>query len=100
MTLMLKLTRAAARFELTDDDAETVVSITEQDDQDTLLRKLKRVVALVEGERAPRLHVLPPGTEVIHMDPPVQTGNGWAAMAPPEIPEGADYELIPPGEEA
>jgi succinyl-CoA synthetase alpha subunit len=114
MTLELKLTRVLARFEFNDEDAETVVTVSENDDQEALLRKLKRVVALVEGETAvdgipmKRAGTLA-GAPVLQVGPypigqgptPEQVGNGWAAVyGPPEVPEGADYELIPPGEEA
>lgn len=109
MTLVLKLTRDMAKFEVSDDDAETVVAITVNDDQDALLRKLKRVIALVEGEAPPTL-VLPPPAVVrsvmdakMPADREAQTGNGWAAAyGPPEVPERlqGEVELIPPGEDA
>lgn len=104
MTLIMKTAKGAVSFEWCDADAETVVRIEPTDEDEVMIRKLKRVIALVEGEPVPRTAGAygdtwtappPPG-----MVAPVQTGNGWATMAaPPEIPEGADYELIPPGEQ-
>lgn len=106
---MLTLKTKTARFEWVDDDVESVVTLSSEDDQETLVRKLKRIVTLVEGESvglAPA-HVLPPRMgEIGHyggVDIAPQTGNGWAAFAataPPELParlEG-EVELINPGE--
>mgnify|MGYP003578940758 CR=1 FL=1 len=101
MTLIMKTAKGAVSFEWCDADAETVVRIEPTDEDEVMIRKLKRVIALVEGEQwEPRLTArnLTPALPA-SMVPPVQTGNGWATMAPPEIPEGADYELIPPGEQ-
>lgn len=109
MTLHARLARGAAKFELTDEEAETVVTITEQDDQGSIIRKMRRIIALVEGEQADPQGMFAPGGRWQGEEPtpqlryvdaaPVQTGNGWAALAPPTIPEGADYERIPPEEQ-
>ncbi|TXS35082.1 hypothetical protein [Streptomyces sp. t39] len=99
MTLVLRTAKGAVSFEWTDDDAETVVRIEPTDPDEVMLRKLKRVIALVEGEQAPPTAfsalAQAAGTPAAALATP-QTGNGWAAFAAPEIPEGADYELMPP----
>ncbi|MFD6250283.1 hypothetical protein [Streptomyces roseolus] len=113
MTLTLRPTKTGLRFEYTDDDAETVVSIDKADTEADTVRKLKRVIALVEGEQGapppgvPEYGVLRPGktlsphgTEAVPQTPPT---NGWeAAYAPPALPERlkGEVELVPPGEDA
>ncbi|MFC5799104.1 hypothetical protein [Streptomyces formicae] len=106
--LNVKLARGAARFELVDDDAETVVTITEQDDAESILRKMRRVIALVEGEQAPPsapAYVFTPGPSVmpgpVTVDASLQSSNGWAAFVPPEVPERlqGEIELMLPGED-
>ena len=97
---MLTLKTKLVRFEWTDDDVESVVTLSSEDDEASLLRKLKRVIALVEGEQA----ALPPGAplyafaDAVTGGPPPVTGNGWAAM--PEVPPRlqGEVELITPGE--
>lgn len=101
---MLTLKTKAVRFEWTDDDVESVVTLSSEDDEATLLRKLKRVIALVEGGQEPRamLAPLPVGPSVmpgpVTVEVPPVTGNGWAAM--PEVPPRlqGEVELIEPGE--
>lgn len=103
---MLTLKTKTVRFEWTDDDVESVVTLSSEDDEAGLLRKLKRVIALAEGEQA--LPVRQPGATLPPMlihpatdDTPPQTGNGWAAMMPPEVPARLEneVELIRPGED-
>ncbi|GAA4891055.1 hypothetical protein ACFPM3_20305 [Streptomyces coeruleoprunus] len=111
MTLRLKT--KSVRFELTDEDAETVVTLSSDDDQETLVRKLRRVIALVEGEPSgPQSTFLVDGSlnpAVKTYGPVVGTGalpqptNGWAAMyGPPALPERleGEVELVQPGEDA
>jgi hypothetical protein len=107
MTLVMKTqSRGVVRFEWSDEDAETTISIEAQDDDATMIRKLKRVIALVEGEQAPASRRVPDaydrGVASVMDALPPQTGNGWAAYAPPEVPEHlqGEVELIPPGEDA
>lgn len=96
MTLVLRLVRGAARFEWSDEDAETVVTVESADTDETIVRKLKRIITLLEGEPEPRSAFLAGWTASppVHTAPPV-TGNGWAA--PPELPEDrqGQWELIP-----
>lgn len=105
MTLIMKTAKGAAIFEWADEDAETVVKIEPTDDDEVMVRKLKRIIALVEGEQA----ALPPGVpayamgpEQVRKDRQPLPSNGWAAYAPPPVPphlEG-EIELVQPGEEA
>lgn len=105
---MLTLKTKTARFEWVDDDVESVVTLSSEDDQETLVRKLKRIVALVEGPEPRAVPVPPPWSAADAAaqgaGKGTQTGNGWAsfaATAPPELParlEG-EVELIKPGEE-
>ncbi|MFJ2650856.1 hypothetical protein ACIO1C_29575 [Streptomyces sp. NPDC087420] len=106
MALTMSRERSSVRFLWADGEVESTVSLLPEDDEEALVRKLKRIIALVEGEqpaRAPSalfnpivrdLHA-PPGAQY---QPPTL---GWAKpMAePPAVPEGADYELIPPEEQ-
>lgn len=103
---MLTLKTKAVRFEWTDDDVESVVTLSSEDDEATLLRKLKRVIALVEGQQArPVVAGFDPAApgvvafaDAVTGGPPPVTGNGWAAM--PEVPPRlqGEVELIEPGE--
>jgi len=112
---MLTLKTKTARFEWVDDDAEWVVTLSSEDDEPTLVRKLKRIVALVEGEqgqvvtRRVRTDVQAikdwpgpaQGPDVSGGD--VQPTNGWTATyAAPALPERlqGEVELIQPGEDA
>lgn len=105
---MLTLKTKSVRFEWTDDDVESVVVLSSEDDQDAILRKLRRVLELAG---APALPVREPGATLGYPDPgfvlPPQSGNGWAGFDPaqlleaPEIPErlSGEVELIKPGED-
>jgi hypothetical protein len=107
MTLLLKT--KAVRFEWSDGDVESVVTLSSDDDPETLVRKLKRVIALVEGGQAPNVSPLPPAAEAVikkAYEPSVAalaTGNGWAAVyGPPKPPEHweGQVEIVKPGEDA
>jgi hypothetical protein len=102
---MLTLKTKNARFEWVDDDVESVVTLSSEDDEATLVRKLKRIVALVEGGQAqPTIKGWTgpvQGPEVSGGD--VLPTNGWAASyGPPALPERlqGEVELIQPGEDA
>ncbi|MFC8490706.1 hypothetical protein ACFUJU_07850 [Streptomyces sp. NPDC057235] len=106
---MLTLKTKNARFEWVDDDVESVVTLSSDDDEAALVRKLKRIIALVEGEGAkPFISDWTgpvQGPEVSGGDvlPSQQPTNGWAAAyGPPAVPEHlqGEVELIQPGEEA
>lgn len=91
------------RFEWTDGEVESTVSLIPGDDEATLVRKLKRIVALVEGPLADRSmqHAAHVGT-MLGMDPntfrkalpvaaeppqlgPEQAANGWELLAPDDL---------------
>lgn len=98
--------KGTVRFEWTDDVVQSSVTLLAEDDEPTIVSKLKRVIALAEGDHAPRPTIAGwtgevQGPKVSGGD--VLSGNGWvaaSAMTPPVVPEGAEYELIPPGEDA
>ncbi|MGW2513670.1 hypothetical protein ACWC0A_30600 [Streptomyces scopuliridis] len=84
------------------------MSLLPEDDEEAMVRKLKRVVALVEGEQGGmpgRIAPVMAGVETYPAGLQPATGNGWATPAPvtaPELPEDrqGDWELIKPGEDA
>lgn len=82
--LTMKRGRDCVKFEVVDGEVESVVTLLPEDDEETLLRKMKRVIALVESEAprlAPRLGEPPFLTEVVPGE------RARATMEPPEIPE-------------
>lgn len=107
MTLVLRPGKTGVRFEFSDEDTETAINIEKTDTDEAMVRKLKRVINLVEGEQGPPA---PPGVALAAYDetykaivngPPEPT-NGWAKFVPPAVPphlEG-EVELIKPGEDA
>ncbi|OEJ24303.1 hypothetical protein AS594_07170 [Streptomyces agglomeratus] len=109
---MLSLkTKTPVRFEWSDGDVETTVTLDPGEDENVLIRKLKRIVALAEGE--PALPTRDPAAPSLPAPyrPPVHSAtvqaNGWAELAkplaaPPELPEDrqGEWELIKPGEDA
>lgn len=106
--LTMKMFRTRVEFEWDDQEVNSTVTISDQDDQDSVIRKLKRVIALVEGEQAePRLNVTkyptmrPVAAERMADEAPPT--NGWAAAyGPPKVPEHleGEVELVQPGEGA
>jgi hypothetical protein len=124
VTLNLKLGKAAVTFEYTDDNMTAAWTVKGEDGQDKLLNTMRKVIAFVEDqegrpalpERVPGMalgmaqtqHPAPedPDAPVPYQlaQPAPPVGNGWAPYAgagltPPSVPEGADYELIPPEEQ-
>lgn len=100
--LVMKMFKDKVRFEWSDGEVESVVTLTSGDSEESAMRKLKRVIALVEGEQAPPLFTpaAPSTSGAVLMSSP-QTGNGWAAVyGPPELPEDRKgvWELVQPGE--
>lgn len=53
MTLTMRRGRTGVRFEFTDGEVESSVTLLPEDDEATLVRKLRRVVELVEGDLPP-----------------------------------------------
>ncbi|MFG3509670.1 hypothetical protein ACGF5F_29680 [Streptomyces sp. NPDC047821] len=118
MTLVLKT--KAVRFEWSDGDVESVVTLSSEDDQETLVRKLKRIIALVEGgqqtswvEEAMASRLGPQPLAIVGTgEAPVGNGvpgpasqptNGWAAVyGPPKPPEHweGQVEIVKPEEGA
>jgi hypothetical protein len=108
MTLSMKMFKDKVRFEWTDGEVESVVSLTAEDSEESALRKLKRVIALVEGGQVPEPFAgVPLGAaykEAVakagEVEPPT---NGWAAVyGPPKPPEHweGQVEIVKPGEDA
>lgn len=106
MTLTMKTySKGVTRFEWSDEDAETTITVESTDTEEAMVRKLKRVVALVEGReplpvREPGA-MLPPASQAA---PAPAVGNGWASIVPaaaPELPDDrkGEWELIPQGEQ-
>jgi len=100
-------TKGAVRLSWADDSMEAIFTLNPGDSQEELVSKLERIVNFVRDRTdKPALPERIPGmalgmAQTAHPAPP---GNGWAPYAgagvtPPEIPEGADYELIPPEEQ-
>jgi hypothetical protein len=110
MTLSMKMFKDKVRFEWTDGEVESVVSLTAEDSEESALRKLKRVIALVEGGsetgRAVQkyLEALPrPAGATLNVAAAPQPTNGWAAVyGPPKPPEHweGQVEIVKPGEDA
>ncbi|UQA91622.1 hypothetical protein [Streptomyces halobius] len=104
MALKLK-SRTPVKFELSDDLVETSVVLSEQDSEETLVAKLKRIVALVEGEPRPEPVGASPDTWPYPKRPEPQaeavTTNGWKRYAKPDPPERwtGEVELIEDGGE-
>ncbi|MFJ2176391.1 hypothetical protein ACIOHE_26310 [Streptomyces sp. NPDC087851] len=116
MTLILRATRDKVTFEWDDEEVFTSVTIKSDETDEAMVRKLKRVIALVEGETGSSwveqtmASRLKPGPLAVFGtgEPPVGNGvpgpvtNGWAVpVAAPELPEDrqGDYEIIRPGED-
>jgi hypothetical protein len=119
---MLKLaTKGAVRFEWSDGIEETTVTLNPGDDEETLKRKLERILSLshpnpnlpkrlpgfalgMAQEQHPPMVVTEEQGMAMKRESPGSVVNGWAPYAGaglphPEIPEGAEYELIPPEEQ-
>lgn len=106
--LTLKPTKNGCRFEIADEDSETIVSLSTEDDEQTLLRKLHRVTRVVAERTAiplrPPLPVREPWDEqpVSPPDfgPTPATSGGWHKA--PELPERlkGEVELIDRSEDA
>lgn len=103
--MALKLTsKGAVRLVWADDTMEAQWALKPDDSEEELIRKMKLIVGFVEArgvplpERIPGMALGMAQTAHPALEPAV--GNGWAAMAPPEIPERlqGEVEMIPPGE--
>lgn len=82
MALDMRRTKDSVRFEISDGDAVTVVVLLPEDDEAVLVRKLRRIVSLVEADLPP---VGQTGGKVITLPTAVspprlgdqQRSNGW-----------------------
>lgn len=96
MPLTLK-SKTPVRFEWNDGEVESTVTLQSDDDQEAMVSKLKRVIALVEG--TPDLPVRVPGA---HLPWPVEAPSGplfdaaaaeeaikvgWGALVEDDLPE-------------
>lgn len=110
--LTLRVTKPV-RVEWSDGDMETTVVLDPGDDQETLVRKLRKVLALVEGGqgkaalekytqalRQVEESTRPQGGDALTGAVAAQPGNGWKALyEPPEVPERLKGEVELIGEE-
>lgn len=90
MALTLTMGRSTASFDTGDD---VVVTVRTTDDAATLIRKLRRIIAL-SGDEVATAELASPD----HAAAAAPVGNGWAAMAPPELPDRlrGEVEMIGP----
>lgn len=108
MTLKMTVGRSAVKFHHKDGAMTAAWDVEPSLEGDELLDLLRSIVRFMEAqtgreplpERIPGM-ALGMAQEAYPAPEPV-TGNGWAAMAPPEIPERlqGEVELIPPEENA
>lgn len=107
--MQLNLKTKVVRFELVDDEQETTITLSSDDDQETICRKLRRVLSLTEPEMeepAPTHEQVWVGKDLTpsgyvdgaKIEP--RPGNGWAKYAKPEVPERlkGEVEMIEEGE--
>lgn len=124
MTLNLKATARAARFEYTDGSMEVSWTVDGSLKDEELVERLRSIVAFMDAQTGgPALPQRIPGLALgmaqtqhppmvvteeqgmaMKRESPGSVANGWAPYAGaglphPAVPEGADYELIPPGEQ-
>lgn len=111
MTLKLKSTPKAAKFEYSDGSMDVSWTVDASLTDDELLEKLRRIVAFMDAQtgREPLPERIPGMalgmTQTLHPEPvdpdapvPYRPANGWAGM--PQLPprlEG-EVEFIPPEE--
>ncbi|MFK4187285.1 hypothetical protein ACI2L4_25230 [Streptomyces sparsogenes] len=90
MALTLTIGRGQVRVDTGDD---VTVTLRPTDDEPTLIRKLRRIIDLAEGASAV-VSSVPASPD--HGVAAAPVGNGWAAMAPPELPDRlrGEVELI------
>lgn len=107
MALDMTFGRGDARFQYSDGEVESSVTINAADPEEAVLRKLRRLVALVEGAAPaapPALMPHIPAPPGFYRDAAPQAhapgANGWAAFSPPPVPDHLkdQVELIDPSE--
>lgn len=102
--LILRPTKSGVKFEWSDDDSETVVTLDKSDDDETMVRKLRKVLSLAEPEDVAH----PPRDKVgdVFRDAAKrsasyqQPANGWKKYEAPQVPDRlkGDVEMIEEGE--
>ncbi|WP_413114796.1 hypothetical protein ACK1X7_07260 [Streptomyces sp. CY1] len=92
MALTLTIGRGQVRVDTGDD---VTVTLRPTDDEPTLIRKFRRIIDLAGGESA---DVSPEPASPGRIVAAAPVGNGWAAMAPPELPDRlqGEVEIIEP----
>ena len=91
----------SVQYVVQDDMSETTVTVYQEDDRETICRKLRKVLELA----GPEIKVVHPPSfrpmaQELLDEPGPQPTNGWGDMLKPQIPEHAKdtYEIIPEGE--
>jgi hypothetical protein len=102
----LKLTsKGTARFVWADDSMEAQWVLRPDDSEEELIRKMKLIIGFVEARGTPLPERIPGMAlgmaQTAHPALKELVTNGWAQMAPPELPEDrkGDWEMIPPEEQ-
>jgi len=101
MALTLTVGRTSFKVCHKEGSRTTVWDVSSEDSEEKLIQTFKDIIAFVGGEpNLPTRDPQPPFTPALR---PLAPGTlGWTGpMAePPPPPAGADYELIPPEEQA
>lgn len=107
MALTLTMGKGYFKVRHTNGSRTTTWEVSAETTQDEVLQVFRDVIAFVEGEQAaeplPRISVVHRAPALI-ADPkglePAPAGNGWAAFAPPPIPDHlkGEVELVEPPE--
>jgi hypothetical protein len=103
MSLSMK-SKTPVKFEFSDGVATTEVVLAPDDDQETLIAKLERVLSLARAHTAQRQGqiallerelTLPLENSVAVTTDTIKPTTGWAAYGGPELPEHlkGDYEM-------
>lgn len=90
MALTLTIGRGQVRVDTGDD---VTVTLRPTDDEATLIRKLRRIIDLAGDDSAAVSPEPAASTAAVAL-----VGNGWAAMAPPALPDRlkGEVEMIEP----
>lgn len=109
MALTLTVGRTSFKVCHKEGSRTTVWDVSSEDSEEKLIQTFKDIISFVEGEPSSPSPLGAPGYALIQAAkaaagyPPVSPYTlGWAKplTEPPPVPAGADYELIPPEEQA
>lgn len=106
MTISLTIGRDSLKICHKEGARTTVWDVSKNDSEESIVQTFKDVIAFVEAGQeppAPKVNPLPAGvTAALDKAYAPQATNGWAAYAPPEVPDHlkGEVELIQPGEDA